>query len=51
MATREKSEVEDKIKAQYKVIKAAGGVVVKDGNGFSCSAVKSGTCPKETGQR
>ncbi|HWV29916.1 ADP-ribose pyrophosphatase YjhB (NUDIX family) [Dyadobacter sp. BE34] len=31
MATREKSEVEDKIKAQYKVIKAAGGVVVKDG--------------------
>jgi ADP-ribose pyrophosphatase YjhB (NUDIX family) len=31
MATREKSEVEDRVKAQYKVIKAAGGVVVKDG--------------------
>lgn len=31
MATREKSEVEDKIKGQYKVVKAAGGVVVKDG--------------------
>lgn len=31
MATREKAEVEDRIKAQYKVIKAAGGVVVKGG--------------------
>ncbi|GGH22852.1 NUDIX hydrolase [Dyadobacter endophyticus] len=31
MATREKAEVEEKIKAQYKVIKAAGGVVVKGG--------------------
>lgn len=31
MATREKAEVEDKIKGQYKVIKAAGGVVVKKG--------------------
>ncbi|WP_025761331.1 NUDIX hydrolase [Dyadobacter tibetensis] len=30
MATREKSILEDKIKGQYKVIKAAGGVVIKD---------------------
>ncbi len=30
MVTREKSEVEDKIKGMFKVIKAAGGVVVKD---------------------
>ncbi len=31
MATREKSDVEEKIKGLYKVIKASGGVVVKDG--------------------
>ena len=31
LATREKADVEDKVKAQYKVIKASGGVVVKDG--------------------
>ena len=31
LATREKSEVEEKIKGLYKVIKAAGGVVVKEG--------------------
>ncbi|MCF0055721.1 NUDIX hydrolase [Dyadobacter sp. CY356] len=29
LATREKAEVEDKVKSMYKVIKAAGGVVVK----------------------
>jgi hypothetical protein len=31
LATREKSEVEEKVKGLYKVIKAAGGVVVKEG--------------------
>jgi len=30
MATREKSDVEEKVKNLYKVIKAAGGIVVKD---------------------
>jgi 8-oxo-dGTP pyrophosphatase MutT (NUDIX family) len=30
MATREKADVEEKVKGLYKVIKAAGGVVVKD---------------------
>lgn len=30
MATREKSEVEEKIKGLFKVVKAAGGVVIKD---------------------
>ncbi len=29
MATREKSQVEDKVKGMYKLVKAAGGVVVK----------------------
>jgi 8-oxo-dGTP pyrophosphatase MutT (NUDIX family) len=31
LATREKADVEEKVKGLYKVIKAAGGVVVKEG--------------------
>ena len=46
MATREKSEVEDKIKGIYKVIKAAGGVVVKDGKWLFMFRRKKWDLPK-----
>lgn len=46
MATREKSEVEDKIKGLFKVIKAAGGVVVKDGKWLFMFRRKKWDLPK-----
>jgi len=46
MATREKSEVEDKIKNNFKVIKAAGGVVVKDGKWLFMYRRKKWDLPK-----
>ncbi|MCE7039509.1 NUDIX hydrolase [Dyadobacter sp. CY312] len=46
MATREKSEVEDKIKGIFKVIKAAGGVVVKDGKWLFMYRRKKWDLPK-----
>ena len=46
MATKEKSAIEDKIKAQYKVIKAAGGVVVKDGKWLFMYRRKKWDLPK-----
>jgi len=46
MATREKSEVEEKIKGLYKVIKAAGGVVVKDGKWLFMFRRKKWDLPK-----
>ncbi|HEV7381906.1 MAG TPA: NUDIX domain-containing protein [Dyadobacter sp.] len=46
MATREKSEVEDKIKGLFKVIKAAGGVVVKDGKWLFMYRRKKWDLPK-----
>ncbi|MEO6287751.1 MAG: NUDIX domain-containing protein [Dyadobacter sp.] len=46
VATREKSEVEDKIKSQYKVIKAAGGVVVKEGKWLFMFRRKKWDLPK-----
>jgi len=46
MATREKSEVEEKIKSIYKVIKAAGGVVVKDGKWLFMYRRKKWDLPK-----
>ena len=46
MATREKSEVEEKIKGIFKVIKAAGGVVVKDGKWLFMYRRKKWDLPK-----
>jgi len=46
MATREKSEVEEKIKNNYKVIKAAGGVVIKDGKWLFMYRRKKWDLPK-----
>lgn len=46
MATREKSEVEEKIKGLYKVIKASGGVVVKDGKWLFMFRRKKWDLPK-----
>ncbi|MCF0062403.1 NUDIX hydrolase [Dyadobacter chenwenxiniae] len=46
MATREKSELEEKIKGSYKVIKAAGGVVVKDGKWLFMFRRKKWDLPK-----
>ena len=46
MATREKAEVEEKIKSIYKVIKAAGGVVVKDGKWLFMFRRKKWDLPK-----
>jgi len=46
MATREKSDVEEKIKGHYKVIKAAGGVVVKDGKWLLMYRRKKWDLPK-----
>jgi len=46
MATREKSEVEDKIKGIFKVIKAAGGVVIKDGKWLFMFRRKKWDLPK-----
>ncbi|NIJ53708.1 NUDIX hydrolase [Dyadobacter arcticus] len=46
MATKEKVEIEDKIKAYYKVIKAAGGVVVKDGKWLFMYRRKTWDLPK-----
>ncbi|SKB73256.1 NUDIX hydrolase [Dyadobacter psychrophilus] len=46
MATREKSEVEERIKGIYKVIKAAGGVVVKDGKWLFMFRRKKWDLPK-----
>jgi 8-oxo-dGTP pyrophosphatase MutT (NUDIX family) len=46
MATREKSEVEDKIKGIFKVIKAAGGVVIKDGKWLFMYRRKKWDLPK-----
>jgi hypothetical protein len=51
VATREKSEVEDKIKSQYKVIKAAGGVVVKEGKWLFMFRRKKWDLPCNTGNR
>lgn len=46
IATREKTEVEDRVKAQYKVIKAAGGVVVKNGKWLFMYRRKKWDLPK-----
>jgi hypothetical protein len=46
LATKEKEELEEKIKAQYKVIKAAGGVVVKDGKWLFMFRRKKWDLPK-----
>ncbi|WP_439558477.1 NUDIX hydrolase [Dyadobacter sp.] len=46
MATKEKGDIEDKIKGQYKVIKAAGGVVVKDGKWLFMYRRKKWDLPK-----
>ena len=46
MATREKTEVEEKIKSLYKVIKAAGGVVIKDGKSLFMYRRKKWDLPK-----
>jgi 8-oxo-dGTP pyrophosphatase MutT (NUDIX family) len=46
MATREKSEVEEKVKGIFKVIKAAGGVVVKDGKWLFMYRRKKWDLPK-----
>ena len=46
MATKEQSEIEDKIKGYYKVIKAAGGVVVKDGKWLFMFRRKKWDLPK-----
>lgn len=46
MATREKSDVEEKIKNNYKVIKAAGGVVIKDGKWLFMYRRKKWDLPK-----
>lgn len=46
MATKEKSEIEEKIKEQYKVIKAAGGVVVKNGKWLFMYRRKKWDLPK-----
>ncbi|TDE17448.1 NUDIX hydrolase [Dyadobacter psychrotolerans] len=46
MATREKSEVEEKIKGMFKVIKAAGGVVIKDGKWLFMFRRKKWDLPK-----
>jgi len=46
MATREKSEVEEKIKSNFKVIKAAGGVVIKDGKWLFMYRRKKWDLPK-----
>jgi 8-oxo-dGTP pyrophosphatase MutT (NUDIX family) len=46
MATREKSEVEEKIKGHYKVIKAAGGVVIKEGKWLFIYRRKKWDLPK-----
>ena len=46
MASREKSAVEEKVKSVYKVIKAAGGVVVKDGKWLFMYRRKKWDLPK-----
>ncbi|CAG5068705.1 RNA pyrophosphohydrolase [Dyadobacter sp. CECT 9623] len=46
MAAKEKAEIEEKIKDQYKVIKAAGGVVVKDGKWLFMYRRKKWDLPK-----
>ena len=46
MATREKTDIEEKIKGSYKVIKAAGGVVVKDGKWLLMYRRKKWDLPK-----
>jgi len=46
MATREKSDVEEKIKGMFKVIKAAGGVVIKDGKWLFMLRRKKWDLPK-----
>ena len=46
MATREKSDVEEKIKGMFKVIKAAGGVVIKDGKWLFMFRRKKWDLPK-----
>jgi 8-oxo-dGTP pyrophosphatase MutT (NUDIX family) len=46
IATREKSEVEEKVKGMFKVIKAAGGVVVKDGKWLFMLRRKKWDLPK-----
>jgi 8-oxo-dGTP pyrophosphatase MutT (NUDIX family) len=46
MATKEKADIEEKIKGQYKVIKAAGGVVVKDGKWLFMYRRKKWDLPK-----
>jgi len=46
MATKEKAEVEEKIKSIYKVVKAAGGIVVKDGKWLFMYRRKKWDLPK-----
>jgi len=46
MATREKADIEEKIKGSFKVIKAAGGVVVKDGKWLFMFRRKKWDLPK-----
>jgi 8-oxo-dGTP pyrophosphatase MutT (NUDIX family) len=46
MATKEKSEIEEKIKSYYKVIKAAGGIVVKEGKWLFMFRRKKWDLPK-----
>lgn len=46
LATREKADVEDKVKGLYKVIKASGGVVLKDGKSLFMFRRKIWDLPK-----
>ncbi|QRQ99624.1 NUDIX hydrolase [Dyadobacter sandarakinus] len=46
LATREKADMEEKIKGLYKVVKAAGGVVVKDGKWLFMYRRKKWDLPK-----